>query len=200
MKPSPWDQRYNSQSYLFGTEPSDFISENLGLLRPKEALCLGEGEGRNAVFLARQGFSVTAVDASAIGLKKCQQLAHKNNVSLTTMHCDIAEYQFKKNRWDTITSVFLHLPRNLRASMHRRLYEALRAEGTYVLIGYTPRQHLFNTGGPSDPELLFQIKEIIAELDRFELLKVVQTDLNLQEGKAHNGMSSVLQIIAQKKS
>jgi 2-polyprenyl-3-methyl-5-hydroxy-6-metoxy-1,4-benzoquinol methylase len=77
-----WDERYNSAEYAFGTEPNDFLVSAVDRLPGGRILCLGEGEGRNAVWLAERGFDVTAVDASRVGLDKALRLAEDRRVTL----------------------------------------------------------------------------------------------------------------------
>jgi SAM-dependent methyltransferase len=105
-----WDQRYGGKEYAYGTEPNEFLVAMASRLPTGRVLCLGEGEGRNAVWLAGQGYDVTAVDASRVGLEKAQRLAVERGVTITTVHSDLAAYDIDSDTWDGILSVFCHLP------------------------------------------------------------------------------------------
>ena len=94
-----WDQRYANKDYLFGTEPNEFLQDNVALLRSKKVLCLADGEGRNSVYLAGLGYDVTAVDSSKVGLEKAQQLAKAKGVTITTVHADLADYDLGTEQW-----------------------------------------------------------------------------------------------------
>ena len=88
-----WDERYSSTEYVYGTEPNDFLKVHAGLIAPGgRVLCIAEGEGRNAVYLAGLGFEVLAVDQSAVGLQKAMDLAQKKGVSITTAIASLEDY------------------------------------------------------------------------------------------------------------
>jgi SAM-dependent methyltransferase len=135
-----WDQRYSSDTYVYGTEPNGFLVTAAARLPPGKVLCLGEGEGRNAVWLAAQGHEVTAVDASGVGLRKAQRLAAERGVTIATVHADLAAFDIEPGTWDGIVSIFCHLPPALRADVHRRCVAGLRPGGVLLLEAYTPRQ------------------------------------------------------------
>jgi 2-polyprenyl-3-methyl-5-hydroxy-6-metoxy-1,4-benzoquinol methylase len=77
-----WDERYSEPGYAYGTQPNDFLCEQIKNLPEGRVLSLAEGEGRNAVFLASQSFDVTAVDASAVGMRKAEALAAQHALTL----------------------------------------------------------------------------------------------------------------------
>lgn len=92
MEQPTWDERYDGADYVYGTEPNEFLVSQIGQLPPGRVLCLAEGEGRNAVFLAEHGFAVTAVDQSAVGLAKAERLAAQRGVHIETVVADLAEF------------------------------------------------------------------------------------------------------------
>ena len=121
-----WDQRYSETGFAYGEAPNDFIkSEYVRIPRGGQVLCLAEGEGRNAVFLAEKGYSVTAVDISPVGLKKAEQLARKRGVKITTVVSDLANFDFGDKRWDGIVSIFAHTPPDVRKHVHYCVKSAL---------------------------------------------------------------------------
>ena len=114
-----WNQRYSSKTYAYGTKANDFLVSMYDRLPTGKILCLAEGEGRNAVWLAQQGNEVTAVDTSDIGLQKARKLAKARDVEVTTVHADLADYDIGTQQWDAIISISCHLPPDIRQDVHR---------------------------------------------------------------------------------
>ena len=193
-----WDERYR-EGLVYGDAPNDFLAEQVGALTPGNCLCLAEGQGRNAVWLAEQGFAVTAVDQSGIGMAKAQELAAARGVSLTTEVGDLAEYNLGTAKWDNIVSIFGHLPSALRRDVHRRVVEALKPGGTFLLEAYTPKQlTTAGTGGPPDPDMMPTADLLRADLAGLEVVLAQEVTRDVNEGDYHHGEAAVVQFIARK--
>ena len=132
-----WDERYGEAGFAYGTEPNDFLFENFDKLTRGKVLCLGEGEGRNAVFLASKGFDVTAVDLSQVGLEKTLGLAQQNKVTVKTVCADLSEFRIDENCWDSIVSIWVPLGSVVRRVVHQKVVKGLRIGGTFLLEAYT---------------------------------------------------------------
>lgn len=193
-----WDQRYAGEKFAYGTEPNDFLREHAAGLPVGETLCIGEGEGRNAVFLAALGHRVTAVDASAVGLAKANRLAAERGLSITTRHCDLAHFEFEPARWDTIVSIFCHLPGQLRERVHRVIPAALKPGGVLILEAYTPRQLEFATGGPPVDDMMMELDGLRRELAGLDFIHGIETIREVIEGDFHTGTGAVVQVIARR--
>jgi SAM-dependent methyltransferase len=195
-----WDQRYSEPGFAYGTEPNDFLAANAERHVPAhgDVLCLAEGEGRNAVFLAGRGFRVTAVDGSAVGLQKAQALARERGVTIHTVVADLADFDLGVERWDGIVSIWCHTPPALRARLHRAVVAALRPGGVLLLESYTPKQLEYRTGGPPVAELMMTLAGAREELAGLELVQGEEKVREVHEGKYHRGSSAVLQVIARK--
>ena len=191
-----WDERYSEDEYAFGTEPNDFLRSVLRLLPDGKALCLGDGEGRNGVWLAEQGLAVTSVDASGVGLGKARALAHQRGVAIATVHMDLADFIIERGAWDVIVSIFCHLPPPLRQRVHRDVVAGLRPGGMFVLEAYTPEQIVFGTGGPPTAELTMNLDALRQELAGLKLLRAEEMEREVHEGRYHNGRSAVVQVLA----
>lgn len=191
-----WNERYSQPGYAFGKNPNDFLVEVIDQIPKGRVLCLAEGEGRNAVYLAQQGCQVTAVDASEVGLAKAQNFALERSVGIETITADLAEFQIQPNAWDAIISIFCHLPLPLRAQVHRQVVAGLCPGGVFVLEAYTPRQLEFKTGGPPNAELLMDLTTLRQELDGLEFKRAVEIEREIQEGLFHQGHSAVVQVLA----
>jgi SAM-dependent methyltransferase len=197
-KPSDlFDQRYAAPGYFYGTEPNEFLrAQSVRLSARSEILCLAEGEGRNAVFLAHQGHQVTAVDRSAVGLAKAARLAAEKNVRLATRVADLASYEPGTGTYDAVVSIFCHLPAAIRAPLHHRVRRALRPGGWFLLESYTPDQVGRGTGGPPDPALLAHAAELERELEGLEILIAEEKLREVVEGVGHTGLAAVVQLLA----
>jgi SAM-dependent methyltransferase len=194
-----WDKRYSVSEYIYGKTPNEFLSRVFGAIPEGRVLSLGEGEGRNGVFLAEHGYTVTGVDSSAVGLQKAQTLAKERGVTLTTIHADLANFEIEPEAFAGIVSIFVHLPPPLRRKVHRAAVRGLAPGGVFVLEAYTARQLEFKTGGPSDPELLMALTELKQELAGLEFTHALETERDFSEGSGHSGSGAVVQIVAQKR-
>jgi SAM-dependent methyltransferase len=195
-----WDERYAQPGFAYGTEPNDFLKASAERYLPArgEVLCLAEGEGRNAVFLARLGFRVTGVDASAVGLAKAQKLAAQHGAEIETIVSDLGAFDLGVERWDGIVSIWCHTPPALRARLHRAVVGALRPGGVLLLESYTPDQLTYKTGGPPNADLTMTLAAVREELAGLELLHAEEKLREVHEGKYHDGPSAVLQVVARK--
>jgi len=193
-----WNQRYNSKAYAYGTNANDFLVSMVDRLPTGKILCLAEGEGRNAVWLAEHGNEVTAVDASDIGLQKAHKLAKSRGVAITTVHADLADYNIGTQQWDAIISIFCHLPPDLRRDVHRDCVKGLRNKGLILLEAYTPLQLEYKTGGPPVAEMMMDVQSLSSELIGLEFLHLQECVREIHEGEFHNGTGAVVQVLAKK--
>ena len=196
--PSIWDERFAEQGWAFGTDPNDFLRSVTDRLPKGPTLCLGEGEGRNAVWLASQGFDVTAVDSSRVGLDKAEALAKERGVRLATVLADLEGFAIEPGAWSAIVSIWVHVPPSLRVKLHRRCVAGLAPGGMFALEAYTPSQVEHATGGPSDPLKLMSLALLRIELAglEFEIGRELEREVN--EGRYHHGRSAVVQVLARK--
>lgn len=198
MQRTFWDERYGRPGYFYGTEPNDFLRAQAADMPIGEVLCIGEGEGRNALHLARLGHRVTAVDQSEVGMAKLRERAAAEQLVVNAVVADLAEFDFGAARWSAIVSIFCHLPSALRVDVHRRATHALAPGGRLILEAYTPRQLAFGTGGPSDPDMLCEAEALRAELAPLTFDHLIELEREVIEGPAHNGLASVVQLVARR--
>ena len=191
-----WDERYATDEYLYGTEANTFLTSVIDRIPPGRVLCLAEGEGRNAVWLAEQGRSVTAVDASPVGLDKARQLAAARGVYIDAVVADLADYPIPADHWDAIVSIFCHLPPDLRLDLHRRSVRGLRPGGVFVLEAYTPAQLRHRTGGPPNEAMLMTLAGLRQELAGLDFVHAVECEREVVEGRLHHGLGAVVQVVA----
>lgn len=193
-----WDERYATPDYVYGRKVNEFLQAQAAQLPSGRILSLGEGEGRNAVFLAQQGFRVCAVDASAVGLEKARTLAAEQGVEIETVRAELADFELGEEQWDGIVSIFCHLPPETRRKVHHDVARALKPNGVFLLEAYTPKQLEFGTGGPPAADLLLDADTLRDELWGMQFQLLQETEREVLEGSLHTGLGSVLQAIAVK--
>lgn len=193
-----WNERYSTSGFVFGTEPNEFLRSVAGQIPTGPVLCLAEGEGRNAVFLATRGHAVTATDLSPTGLAKAHTLATGRGVTLTTEAADLSAYPIAPAAWSGIVAIFMHLPPALRRDVLARAAAGLRPGGVFILECYTPAQLAFGTGGPKDPALLPTLALLRAELPGLDFEIGRELERDVLEGGGHTGRSAVVQVLARR--
>jgi SAM-dependent methyltransferase len=193
-----WDQRYGEPGYAYGTDPNSFLAVYADQIPSGRVLCLAEGQGRNAVYLAQLGYRVTAVDSSVVGLAKARELAAQRGVRIDTVVADLASFDIEMEAWEGIVSIFCHLSPAVRSRLHRQIADGLSSGGCLILEAYTPRQLAFRSGGPPDAELTMTAEGLREELVgvRLDILREVERDVI--EGKYHTGRGAVVQVLARR--
>jgi SAM-dependent methyltransferase len=192
-----WNAHYSANEYAYGTEPNDFLKEQTFPSNGK-ILCLAEGEGRNSVYLAKQGYDVTGVDFSVAGIEKINRLAAENKVYIHTICADLANYQLEENAWDGIVLIFAHLPESVRKAVHSQVYKALKPGGKLVLEAYRLAQLEYQTGGPKSLDLLYSKELLTTDFNLFQQLSVEEKTRDVHEGKYHFGTAAVVQVVGVK--
>jgi 2-polyprenyl-3-methyl-5-hydroxy-6-metoxy-1,4-benzoquinol methylase len=196
-----WNERFNQPEFIFGKEPNEYLVEQASnYLKPNfSVLCIADGEGRNGVWLAKQGMSVTGFDISDIALAKASQFAADSGVNIQYSLCDTDGFHWQANSYDAVIGIFIQFADpEMRARIFKQVHQTLKPGGVFILQGYTPKQLEYKTGGPSLLEYLYT-EEIIRELSReFEILDLQCYEKELSEGAKHSGMSALLGMVAQK--
>jgi len=191
-----WDARYAGAGHAFGTAPNRHLEAQAPRLRPgMRALALGDGEGRNGVWLAERGLEVTAVDWSAAGLAKAGALAASRGVALRTVAADLTAWDPPRGAFDLVAWIFVHLPPADRALVAGRAAAALAPGGLLVLEGFTPAQEGRRSGGPRDPSLLLSAALVRHHFAGLELLECLEGTVRLDEGPKHQGEAEVVRAV-----
>lgn len=195
-----WDEKFSQEEYFYGYEPNAFIASKSSLLKPGgKVLCLGEGEGRNAVYLAKEGFEVTALDASAIGMEKALAFAREKGVSFQSELLDLEQWE-PKEHYDGIVTSYLHLEEPLRTKSFHKAISALNPQGYFIGEFFSINQIPRSSGGPKKPELLYTVKSLkeIFAAEGCEIVLLEECDVPLNEGKGHQGDALVIRVIVKK--
>ena len=196
-----WNERFDKEEFIFGTEPNQYLLEKASQhLKPNQrVLSIADGEGRNGVWLAKQGMQVVAFDASDVALAKAKQFAKENQVELEYTFSDVDSFAWHTNTYDAVIGIFIQFADPaMRERIFQKTYEALKPEGIFILQGYTPKQLEYKTGGPSLIEHLYTEELIRGLAQDFHILELQSYERELSEGPRHSGMSALLGLVAQK--
>ena len=199
MTSSFWNERYSGQEFVYGIEPNAFLKEQLAKFPAGKILFPCEGEGRNAVFAAQQGWQVNAFDQSEEGFKKALQLAKQNNVEVQYQVADALEVEYPKESFDVIALIYAHFPSSIRQEVHQKMVSWLKPGGYTILEAFNPAQLKNSSGGPKDVSMLLT-KEILEENFKELTIEVLAYEtIILHEGKFHQGEAEVVRFVGRKK-
>jgi SAM-dependent methyltransferase len=199
-----WDLRYKEEGYAYGTKPNEFFKGIIDTFNPKGRLLLpAEGEGRNAVFAARTGLDVYAFDTSIEGKNKADKLAKSENVSINYEVGDFFKLQLINHKFDVIGLIFAHFAIDILSNYHQKLIELLKPNGMIILEGFSKTHVEFqkanpNAGGPKNVDMLFSVESIKKDFPNFEIIKLDEVEVELEEGKYHQGKAKVIRFVGRK--
>ena len=164
-----------------------------------------EGEGRNAVFAAKIGWTVSAFDISNEGQKKAIRLAKKNNVTIDYQVGDLQTLDFEPEQFDAIALIYAHFPTDIKSFYHKTFDKYLKTGGVIIFEAFSKKHMDYVTanekvGGPKDIEILFSIDEIKSDFPNYEIIELAEMEIELNEGLYHNGKGSVIRFFGRKKN
>jgi ubiquinone/menaquinone biosynthesis C-methylase UbiE len=199
-----WNERYSAAEYAYGTEPNEYLKQQLTNIPAGNILFPAEGEGRNAVFAASIGWHVTAFDQSTEGQKKAFELAAGKGVSIDYLVGEFSEIQFPPAHFDAIALIYAHFPAATKLDYHKKLSSWLKPGGLLIFEAFSKKHLSYRqknpaVGGPDNEAMLFSIQEITESFSNYEVLELIETTVNLQEGLYHNGEGSVIRFTGRKK-
>jgi len=192
-----WEERYGADEYAYGEEPNAFFKACLDRLpAPGRLLLPGEGEGRNAVYAARQGWAVHAFDFSAAGREKALRLADRFGVHIDYEVADYETAHLEPESFDAVALIFTHMHERIRRTVHRKLVLALKPGGHLFLEAYSPEQLRYGTGGPPNAQLLYTLADLQKDFSDLDILQLEQIEAEIHEGQYHTGLASVVRLVA----
>jgi SAM-dependent methyltransferase len=197
-----WETRYRVPNYVFGREPNYFLAASKHLL-PKSgtALAVADGEGRNGIWLAEQGLDVVSLDFSPSAQAKASALAHERGVILKIERADVHDWDYPDDAFDVVCEVFTQFSTpDERARKWAGMKKTLKRGGLLLLIGYTPKQLQYGTGGPKEVEHLYTRALLGEAFGGFRDISIVEEELDMHEGTSHAGLSAVIHLTARKPS
>lgn len=199
-----WDDRYSKKEFAYGKLPNNYLKEQLEKLEAGSILFPAEGEGRNAVYAAKLGWTVSAFDISVEGKNKAFLLAEDNNVIIDYQVGDLQTIDYYGEQFDAIALIYAHFPPDIKSIYHKTLDQYLRKNGLIIFEAFS-KKHLDyiskneKMGGPKEMGMLFSIEEIKSDFGNYEIIELVEKEIELSEGVFHKGKGSVIRFVGRKK-
>ncbi len=199
-----WNDRYSKEQFAYGEQPNDYLKEQLEKLPIGTILFPAEGEGRNAVFAAKLGWTVSAFDISIEGKKKAIRFAEINNVTIDYQVGELQALNYNNKQFDVIALIYAHFPANIKSLYHKTLDKYLRTNGIIIFEAFSKKHIDYlskneKVGGPKDIAMLFSIEELKSDFVNYEIIELTEKEIELSEGQFHNGKGSVIRFVGRKK-
>lgn len=199
-----WNDRYSKEEFAYGEQPNNYLKEQIERLNPGTILFPAEGEGRNAIFAARLGWTVSAFDISIEGKNKALRLAAANNVTIDYQVGELQTLNYTPEQFDAIALIYAHFPADIKSLYHKTLSMYLRKGGTIIFEAFSKRHLDYiikneKVGGPKDITMLFSIEELMSDFEGYEIIELAEKEIELSEGEFHNGKGSVIRFVGQRK-
>jgi 2-polyprenyl-3-methyl-5-hydroxy-6-metoxy-1,4-benzoquinol methylase len=199
-----WNERYKIEEFAYGEKPNNYLKEQIEILTRGSILFPAEGEGRNAVYAAKLGWTVSAFDISVEGQKKALRLAETNKVRMDYQVGELQSLNYHREQFDAIALIYAHFPAGIKSLYHNTLDNYLRKGGVVIFEAFSKKHIDYiskneKVGGPKDIGSLFSIEEIKSDFVNYEFKELVETEIELTEGIYHNGKGSVIRFVGQKK-
>jgi len=192
-----WEERFAStQDYVFGKSPARFMTEHKSWFKPGEtALSVADGEGRNSVFMAEQGMTVTALEFAPSALRKARTLAAERKAEVDFRQFDVMAQDID-GQYDIVTGIFIQFVGPVdRGKLFAKMQKAVKPGGIIMLHGYTPEQVAHGTGGPPFVANMYTEKTLRESFPEWEVLEVAEYEREAQSGK---GIAAYIDFIARK--
>lgn len=199
-----WDERYRQEEFAYGELPNQYLKEQLNKLPVGQILFPAEGEGRNAVYAATLGWTVSAFDISIEGKHKALRLSEAKGVKIDYQLGDLNSLHYQPGQFDAVALIYAHFPAEIKSQYHKTLDRYLKAGGMVIFeafsknhLGYIAKNE--KVGGPKELAMLFSKEEISSDFSNYEILVLEEVEIELSEGFFHNGIGSVIRFVGRKK-
>ncbi|MDH5395695.1 MAG: class I SAM-dependent methyltransferase [Gammaproteobacteria bacterium] len=194
-----WDSRYAEEGFAYGTEANTYLTSLASIFRSGDkVLVIGDGEGRNGVWLAEQGCDVVSIDSSKVGVEKAQKLAMDRGVKMDAICADLTGWQWPEAEFDFVVIIYVHFPPQIREMLHHKVVSALKPGGQLVMESFTPEQLNYSSGGPPVLEMLYTAEMMKNDFNGLEITQLEECITDLNEGKYHCGEGAVVRLLARK--
>jgi SAM-dependent methyltransferase len=195
-----WNKRFESANYIFGLEPNEYLRAHAARLTPGgRVLCVADGEGRNSVWLARQGLRVDAFDIAEVGVAKARKLAEEAGVEIAFSVADCDRWPWPSETYDAVMAIFVQFADpQMRQRLFANIVRSLKAGGLLILQGYTPTQLEYKTGGPPLLSHLYTAEQLRTAFATLTVIELREYEADLAEGTQHHGRSALIGLLARK--
>ncbi len=195
-----WNKKFKGEEYLYGTEPNPFFKQFIDNQTPGKLLLPAEGEGRNAAYAAEKGWDVTAFDNSSVAHNKALTLVKSRDLSITyNLHSvEETDNQYNNSAFDVIALCYFHLPSDARTHFHQVFMQKIKSGGHLYIIGFSKEQLKYNSGGPPNADMLFEVSALKEDFKNYATRNVHTFETILSEGRGHKGKASLTEAIIKK--
>jgi ubiquinone/menaquinone biosynthesis C-methylase UbiE len=194
-----WNSRYSETPAAYGIEPNQYLVQQSFLFRPgMKILSVGEGEGRNAIWLAERQIDIWGVDYSKEGLKKARFAAKMRNLNIKLICADLQSWFWPENYFDGVIAIFVHFQPDLRTRVHRSMLRSLKSGGILIMQAFHVDQIRYGTGGPKAVEMLYTASLLRTDFTNASFLDLRETIQQLKEGEFHDGPAAIINLTLQK--
>lgn len=193
-----WNQRYANKEYAYGIEPNDFFKSEIDKLRRGNLLLPGEGEGRNAVYAAKQGWEVTAVDFSVKAKVKANKLAFRHQVEIKYIVESLKNAELPEDYFDAVAFIFVHLNGDELEKAMQKIFKSMKSGGVFIFECFSEKQLGRKTGGPKTIDRLYSVSQIRGVLKDLNINYLQEVEIPIYEGEYHQGRAMVIRALANK--
>ena len=195
-----WNKRFENADYIFGREPNEYLRAQAPQLTPGgRVLCVADGEGRNSVWLARQGLRVDAFDISGIGVAKARTLAAQADAAVNFSVAECDQWAWPIESYDAVVAIFVQFADPpMRDRLFAHMVRALKHGGLLVLQGYSPKQLAYRTGGPPIASHLYTADLLRTAFAAMQIIELREYEAELTEGSQHRGRSALIGLTARR--
>ena len=198
MQATFWNERYQNNETVYGLLPNVFFKHSIDKINTGKLLLPAEGEGRNAVYAAKNGWDVTAFDYSEVAKEKALKMAMSHQVTFVYQTTNFLSFQAEPASMDAVALIYAHMPPEIRSEFHHKVAYWVKKGGYVILEAFNPLQLELQSGGPKDVSMLYiqeMLKNDFPEHDwKIELLETTETELS--EGPFHEGKAQVIRLLA----
>ncbi len=199
MSKEHWDKSFSDTDFVYGEKENHFINNKSNIIPAHSAIgCFAEGEGRNAVYLAKLGHDVTAFDQSTVGLEKTKTLAGQNNVEVKTAAMDLTKEKVQGNQFNAAIMVYGHVPKNDQKFFMENMVNSVKTGGYIIFEIYSEAQLEYQTGGPKSVDMLYDPADILNWFQSYKFIHFYYGEAVRNEGKRHVGTGHVIQAVMKK--
>ena len=189
-----WNARFSGDGWAYGKEPNAWLAETIKPGNGK-ALVPADGEGRNAVWIASQGYDTTVFDLSDVGKEKCALLANERGVSVHYEVDDLTIRNFTSESYDLIACSWFHVPCTMFCEHYPRMLSSLKPGGEFICEGYHTSQMDMTSGGPKSLDLLWDLDEVMDIIgEGFSINHAKVETVELDESDLHRGTAHVVRL------
>lgn len=193
-----WNERYHANEKVYGDEANIFFKDQLKKIAPGKLLLPAEGEGRNAIYAASQGWKVSAFDFSQEAQVKALARAAALKLTIDYTVADMQLIKLPAKEFDVVALIYVHLPEQLRREFLGKCVDSLKPGGAIIIEGFNKKQLNNTSGGPKQLEYLYSLDGLKKELGSLNYIIAEETQIQLDEGPFHAGVADVVRVVAKK--